>query len=96
MLLLGDPYLINIITSMLRLEKIKGELGTGQQFKYTRDGGCLTLEQRKFYEENGYIVVRNFLKDKDIEVALSDETVTQMMLNHLQPRFRALLEGIVK
>ncbi|MDV5169381.1 hypothetical protein [Photobacterium rosenbergii] len=36
------------------------------------------------------------LKDKDIEVALSDETVTQMMLNHLQPRFRALLEGIVK
>ncbi|WP_413111310.1 hypothetical protein [Thaumasiovibrio sp. DFM-14] len=36
------------------------------------------------------------LKDKDIEIALSDETVTQMMLNHLQPRFRALLEGIVK
>ncbi|MGF1679909.1 hypothetical protein [Photobacterium minamisatsumaniensis] len=36
------------------------------------------------------------LKDKDIEIELSEETVTQMMLNHLQPRFRALLEGIVK
>ncbi|PSW18436.1 hypothetical protein C9I98_17195 [Photobacterium sanctipauli] len=46
-------------------------------------------------EENKNAIVFR-LKDKDIEVALSDETVTQMMLNHLQPRFRALLEGIVK
>ncbi|MCQ1057740.1 hypothetical protein ACQKPX_04575 [Photobacterium sp. DNB23_23_1] len=46
-------------------------------------------------EDNKNAVVFR-LKDKDIEVALSDETVTQMMLNHLQPRFRALLEGIVK
>nr|WP_086937958.1 hypothetical protein [Thaumasiovibrio occultus] len=36
------------------------------------------------------------LKEKDIKVEMSDEAVTQMMLKHLQPRFRALLEGIVK
>ncbi len=46
-------------------------------------------------EDNKHALVFR-LQDKDIEVALSDETVTQMMLNHLQPRFRALLEGIVK
>ena len=36
------------------------------------------------------------LKDKDIEVELNDEAVATALLRHLQPRFRALLEGIVK
>ncbi|WP_422134602.1 ATPase [Endozoicomonas sp. ALD040] len=36
------------------------------------------------------------LQDKEIEVELSDQTVTAVLLRHLQPRFRALLEGIVK
>ena len=36
------------------------------------------------------------LKDKDIEVELSEDAVATVLLKHLQPRFRALLEGIVK
>ncbi|OED42903.1 hypothetical protein ACH42_11495 [Endozoicomonas sp. (ex Bugula neritina AB1)] len=36
------------------------------------------------------------LKDKDIEVSLSEEAVAAVLLKHLQPRFRAMLEGIVK
>lgn len=36
------------------------------------------------------------LKDKDIEVELNDAAVSAVLLRHLQPRFRALLEGIVK
>ena len=36
------------------------------------------------------------LKDKDIEVELSEEAVASVLLRHLQPRFRALLEGIIK
>ena len=36
------------------------------------------------------------LKDKDIEVDLSEDAVSAMLLRHLQPRFRALLEGIIK
>ncbi len=36
------------------------------------------------------------LKDKDIEVELTDEAVSAVLLRHLQPRFRALLEGIIK
>lgn len=51
---------------MNRLQKIQNDLGT-QEFRYTTDKGCLTLEQRKFYEENGYIVIKKFLKDDDIE-----------------------------
>ena len=51
---------------MQRLQKIEGDLGK-EQFQYTTDLGCLTLEQRKFYEENGYIVIKNFLKHEDID-----------------------------
>ncbi len=36
------------------------------------------------------------LQDKDIEVELSQEAVAEVLLKHLQPRFRAMLEGIVK
>lgn len=36
------------------------------------------------------------LVDKDINVELSDEAVSAVLLKHLQPRFRAMLEGIIK
>ena len=36
------------------------------------------------------------LKDKDIQVDLTDEAVAAVLLKYLQPRFRALLEGIIK
>ena len=36
------------------------------------------------------------LTDKNIEVELDDNAVSDMLLKHLQPRFRALLEGAIK
>ena len=36
------------------------------------------------------------LKDQGITLDLSDEAIAAVLLEHLQPRFRALLEGIVK
>jgi hypothetical protein len=50
---------------MDRLNKLKNDLTP--HFIYTTDKGCLTLTQRQFYEENGYLIVRNFLKDSDIQ-----------------------------
>ena len=35
------------------------------------------------------------LKDKDIQVNMDENAVSDMLLRHLQPRFRALLEGII-
>ncbi len=43
--------------------------------------------------ENGLRVV---LKDNNIELDLSDEAITNHLLLHLQPRFRAILEGIIR
>jgi len=36
------------------------------------------------------------VKDKDITLDLTEEAVAALLLEHLQPRFRAILEGIVK
>ena len=36
------------------------------------------------------------LTDKGIELDFSDQAIAEVLLQHLQPRFRALLEGIVK
>lgn len=35
------------------------------------------------------------LTDKDIQVEVSDESISELLLTHLQPRFRAILEGVV-
>lgn len=36
------------------------------------------------------------LKDKDVQLDLSDEAIANLLLQHLQPRFRAILEGVVR
>nr|XP_002717654.2 phytanoyl-CoA dioxygenase, peroxisomal isoform X11 [Oryctolagus cuniculus] len=38
-----------------------------QKFQYTLDNNVLSLEQRKFYEENGYLVIKNLVSDADIQ-----------------------------
>ena len=40
--------------------------------------------------------IRVQVKDKDITFDLTEEAVATLLLEHLQPRFRAILEGIVK
>ncbi len=40
--------------------------------------------------------IRLRLLDKQIEIDLTDEKVAEVILAHLQPRFRAILEGTVK
>ncbi len=35
------------------------------------------------------------LRDKNVEVVLDENSVSEMVLKHLQPRFRVLLEGII-
>ncbi len=40
--------------------------------------------------------IRLALKDKDVHIDLTDETVAATLLAHLQPRFRAILEGMVR
>ncbi|MBI3993788.1 MAG: hypothetical protein HY342_10975 [Candidatus Lambdaproteobacteria bacterium] len=51
----------------------------------------VTLHGR--HEDGGGIHVR--LVDRDIEIDLTEQAVATALLQHLQPRFRAIVEGIV-
>ena len=46
--------------------------------------------------EDGRQGMRIYLEEKDIQIDLTDEGIAQILLEHLQPRFRAILEGMVK
>uniref|UniRef100_G1N089 Phytanoyl-CoA dioxygenase, peroxisomal n=2 Tax=Meleagris gallopavo TaxID=9103 RepID=G1N089_MELGA len=37
------------------------------KFRFTLDNGILTTEQRQFYEDNGYLLIRKLVSDEDIE-----------------------------
>lgn len=39
-----------------------------QSFKYTLDSKVLTLEQRQFYEENGYLLFKKLIPQKDLDL----------------------------
>ncbi len=40
--------------------------------------------------------IRIRLLEKEVEIDLSEQAVSQLLLQHLQPRFRALLEGVIR
>ena len=40
--------------------------------------------------------IRLYIKDKDVHIDLTDEAVAGVLLEHLQPRFRAILEGMIR
>ncbi|KAF4522302.1 hypothetical protein B566_EDAN011012 [Ephemera danica] len=54
------------------------ELGSSQ-FQYTMDDTLLSLEQREFYEKNGYLVISKLVEDS--------------LLDECSERFKALCEG---
>uniref|UniRef100_A0A8C8RW85 Phytanoyl-CoA dioxygenase, peroxisomal n=1 Tax=Pelusios castaneus TaxID=367368 RepID=A0A8C8RW85_9SAUR len=37
------------------------------EYRYTLDNNLLTPEQRHFYDENGYLLIKNLVSDEDIE-----------------------------
>ncbi|XP_074050207.1 phytanoyl-CoA dioxygenase, peroxisomal [Macrotis lagotis] len=38
-----------------------------QKFQFTVDNNVLTLEQRQFYEDNGFLIIKNLVSDADIQ-----------------------------
>jgi V/A-type H+-transporting ATPase subunit E len=40
--------------------------------------------------------IRLYLEEKQVYIDLTDKAVSDLLLTHLQPRFRAVLEGTVK
>ena len=66
------------------------ELVRGLTGDLLREG--VSFEGSDAIEAGVHVVVR----DQDVVLDLSDEAVAALLLQHLQPRFRAILEGVVK
>ena len=45
--------------------------------------------------EPGSRGIRIRLKDEELDLDLSDRAIADLLLEHLQPRFRAVMEGLV-
>lgn len=74
------------------------ELASGPLTDFVRGvAGDLVREGVKFSPSPDFAAgARMYLEEDDVVIDLTDEAVADMLSQHLQPRFRALLEGIVK
>ena len=52
------------------------------EFKYTQDGGILSQAQRKFYEENGFLVIRNLVAKEQLKKYRYVLVPQRKVLNH--------------
>lgn len=66
------------------------------RFVVSLSGGMLREGIRFSISSDEREGVRVIAKDGEIEFDLTDRAVAELLLRHLQPRFSALLEGIVK
>ncbi|MEO1002540.1 MAG: hypothetical protein AAFX65_05440 [Cyanobacteria bacterium J06638_7] len=74
------------------------ELATGELTQFVRlvSAGMLREGVSLGVDRDHASGLRLRLVDRDVVLDLSDGAVAEVILEHLQPRFRALLEGVVK
>lgn len=58
--------------------------------------GEMLREGVEFTSAPGFSGIKLRLVDSEIEIDLTDEAIAGIILQHLQPRFRAVMEGIVR
>lgn len=87
--------------SIVGLEELRGNPEELQKGRLTNFAlgltGDMLREGVTFHaSDDGASGIRVQVKDKNITLDLTDGAVAALLLQHLQPRFRAVLEGIVK
>ncbi|RLA21538.1 MAG: hypothetical protein DRQ61_01000 [Gammaproteobacteria bacterium] len=80
------------------LRKNPEELKEGTMAHFVLSIMASLLKEGISYQPSGNINagLKVYLDEGSVEVDLSDEAISAVLLEHLQPRFRALLEGVVK
>lgn len=95
------PITILLPRDVMGLEELRRNPSELQEGTLTRFVQGLTGEMLRQgvsfgVAEGGLRGLQVRVEEAQVSVDVTDETVTQLLLQHLQPRFRALLEGIVK
>ena len=62
-------FVITSLTDDKQPSEVTSAYVSPDSFEYTVEGGRkkLTLEQRKFYEDNGFLVIKNLVDKKELE-----------------------------
>ncbi|WP_421707474.1 hypothetical protein [Algihabitans sp.] len=97
----GDALEIVLPETAVGLEELRNnpeELGKGRLTKFVLGlTGEMLREGVTFSaSEDTKAGIQVKVEGKDVTLDLTDEAVADLLLQHLQPRFRAVLEGIVK
>jgi V/A-type H+-transporting ATPase subunit E len=69
--------------------------GTLMHFVLSLGGGMLREGMQFGVSEDGEAGIRVRLVDEDVQIDLTESAVSQLLLRHMLPRFRALLRGAV-
>ena len=80
------------------LRKNPEELKEGTMAHFVLSVMASLFKEGISYQPSGKINagLKVYMNDGNVEVDLSDEAISAVLMEHLQPRFRALLEGVVK
>jgi len=79
----------------LRKKPEEARPGTLMQFVLSLGGGMLREGMRFGVSDEGTAGIKVRLVDEDVQVELTENAVTGLLLRHMLPRFRALLRGAV-
>ena len=96
-----DKLSIKLPESLIRIDDLRKdpeELKEGTMAHFVLSVMASLFREGITYNPSGDVKkgLKIYLKDGDVEVDLTDEAISAVLLEHLQPRFRALLEGVVK
>jgi V/A-type H+-transporting ATPase subunit E len=69
--------------------------GTLMHFVLSLGGGMLREGMRFGVSEDGEAGIRVRLVEEDVQIDLTESAISQLLLRHMLPRFRALLRGAV-
>jgi V/A-type H+/Na+-transporting ATPase subunit E len=96
----GKPAEVLLPAELVTLEDLQrkpeeAKPGTLMHFVLSMGGGMLRDGMRFGVIDDGEAGVRVRLVNEDVQVDLTENAMTQLLLRHLLPRFRALLRGVV-
>jgi len=92
-----ELLLPNEIVSLEDLQRKPEEVkpGTLMHFVLTLGGGMLREGMDFCVADDGQAGIRVQFRDQDVQLDLTESAISELMLKHMLPRFRALLRGAV-
>lgn len=91
-----DVLLPESFIGLDELRRNADEYKTGRLSQFVQSLSVELLREGVSFNAHSGSGIRVRLVGKEVEVDLTDTAVAKLLLRHLQPRFRALLEGVIR